>query len=49
MDQLVIARVVTKAGGDGHAGESPHDPAAAEKIEDRLPYGAEEKDDGPSS
>jgi hypothetical protein len=32
VDQLVIARVVTTAGGDGHAGKSPHHPTAAEKI-----------------
>src|SRR5687767_1075372 len=49
MDQPVVARVIATAVGVGHASESPHHSAVAEKNETGLPHSAEEKNDGPSS
>src|SRR5215468_5018117 len=49
VDEPVAARVVTPSVGAGDTRQSADDPTAAAQTQDRLPHGAEEKNDGPSS
>src|SRR5207237_4524914 len=49
VDQPVLARVIATTGRDGHPGKSSHHPTAAAEAAYRLPHGAEEQEDGPTS